>query len=238
MMADREGRLEDRPRRVKVEVFPYDDEIDVSIVNQLLDNLMADGFIQRYVVDKTPYIQITNFRKHQNPYHKEPVSVIPPNDGHSIIADATPCRPRVDPVQAHEVVALIPDSGSLIPDSYTNVRTSLERQPRVFTNTHEEIDKLVDYCTEVLNKLEGITTQTERKDRGALLKIAKNVPPSIVKQALADTQDANQRGTLKDAGAYFSARVMARCVTAGIKSPFAQVVKAQVQASDMYGLLG
>ena len=76
-LADREGRLEDRPKRVKMEVFPADD-LDVDLG---LDLLMTHGFIIRYRVkeekEQNKYIQILNFGKHQHPHHKEVQSIIP-----------------------------------------------------------------------------------------------------------------------------------------------------------------
>lgn len=73
MMADREGRLEDRPRRIKMEVFPGDN----CDVDELLNDLQHWGFIVRYEVDGVRYIQVLNFQKHQNPNPKEVASVIP-----------------------------------------------------------------------------------------------------------------------------------------------------------------
>jgi len=112
----------------------------------------------------------------------------------------------------------------------TNVLASINGQPRTHTNTPTDIDLMVDYQTEVLNKLEGVTTQTERKDRGSLLRIARHVPTSFIKRALQDTQDTHQRGELKNAGAYLSARIVTLCVTAGIKSPFAPEPKEAASA--------
>jgi hypothetical protein len=72
-LADREGRLENRPRRIKAETFPYR-EFDVSIGLQwLMDKL----FIVMYEVDGEQYIQVNNWEKHQNPHHKEVPSIIP-----------------------------------------------------------------------------------------------------------------------------------------------------------------
>lgn len=73
MMADREGRLEDRPKRIKVEIFPYDD----FDVDALLCELAEAGMIVRYQVDTGKYIWIPNFLKHQNPHKKEKDSDIP-----------------------------------------------------------------------------------------------------------------------------------------------------------------
>ncbi len=69
-LADCQGRLEDRPQRIKAEAFPYDADLDVD---RLLDELATspEKFIVRYVVDAKPYIQIANFLKHQNPHKRE-----------------------------------------------------------------------------------------------------------------------------------------------------------------------
>lgn len=78
-IADREGRLEDRPRRIKAEVMPYDN----CDINGLLDQLAGRGFITRYKVDGERYIQVVNFAKHQNPHYKEVPSEIPAPEGHT-----------------------------------------------------------------------------------------------------------------------------------------------------------
>jgi hypothetical protein len=70
---DREGRCEDRPKRIKAKVFPYF-AVDVDT---LLFSLQDRGFIRRYVVDETHYIQVVNFAKHQSPHVKEAASTIP-----------------------------------------------------------------------------------------------------------------------------------------------------------------
>lgn len=72
-LADRDGRLEDRPKRIKGELFPYDN----CDINALLDDLQKYGFILRYEVDGGKYIQIVNFSKHQNPHPKEPSKGFP-----------------------------------------------------------------------------------------------------------------------------------------------------------------
>jgi hypothetical protein len=73
LLADREGRLEDRPLRVKARLFPYD-ALDAE---GLLSRLHDAGFILRYVADGAAYIQIVNFLKHQRPKSDETASVIP-----------------------------------------------------------------------------------------------------------------------------------------------------------------
>jgi hypothetical protein len=60
-MADRRGRLEDRPKRIKAELLPYDD----ADLNFLLNGLVTRGFITRYQVGELRIIQIASFEKHQ-----------------------------------------------------------------------------------------------------------------------------------------------------------------------------
>lgn len=73
--ADRAGRLEDRPERLKVQVLPYD---DVNFV-EVLDALTAARFTQRYTgSDGRAYLQIRSFSKHQRPRTDEPDSELPP----------------------------------------------------------------------------------------------------------------------------------------------------------------
>lgn len=73
MMADREGRLNDRPKQIKGECFPYDN-LDID---NLLSELQRWGHIIRYEVDGAKYIQICNFEKHQRPHPNEIPSIIP-----------------------------------------------------------------------------------------------------------------------------------------------------------------
>ena len=72
-LADRAGRLEDRPKKVKAEIFPYDD-VDVG---SFLGELAKRNFIIRYEAEGVRYIQIVNFDKHQNPHPRETPSNIP-----------------------------------------------------------------------------------------------------------------------------------------------------------------
>lgn len=76
--ADREGRLEDRPKRLKARIFPYDD-LDMDA---LLAELARAGFIIRYIVDGKAYIAIkpSSWQKHQRPRPDEPASQIPTPD--------------------------------------------------------------------------------------------------------------------------------------------------------------
>src|SRR3990167_7392881 len=78
--ADKEGRLEDRPSRLKAEIFPYD-PVDVEKGLKLLTREKQSShkpFIVRYEIEGQRFIQILNWEKHQKPHHTEKESVIPP----------------------------------------------------------------------------------------------------------------------------------------------------------------
>lgn len=74
-LADRAGRLEDRPRRIKAEIFPYSPK---QPVGKMLDELSQRKFILRYVCADERYIQVVAWERHQNPHHREAPSTIPP----------------------------------------------------------------------------------------------------------------------------------------------------------------
>jgi hypothetical protein len=121
MLADRDGRLEDRPKRIAAQALPYDRDVDVD---QALDDLQAFGFIVRYSVDGLRCIQVINFEKHQHPHVKEKGSDLPPYvpeiKQEYELQEQAPDKPCASTVQApekhHESPSdiLIPDS--LIPD--------------------------------------------------------------------------------------------------------------------------
>lgn len=78
-LADKNGRLWDRPQQIKAECLPYD---DCDIENLLLQ--LADArFIHRYEVSGKRCIQVINFEKHQilTTWEKNTSSDVPPPKG-------------------------------------------------------------------------------------------------------------------------------------------------------------
>ncbi len=103
LLADRSGRLEDRPSRIRVEIFPYAPRTNVVA---LLSALESKKFIVRYEVNCIKYIQVEGFCKHQNPHVNEALSTIP-----------APCSVSPKAVPSTVPLGLTPDS--LIPSSLT-----------------------------------------------------------------------------------------------------------------------
>jgi hypothetical protein len=71
--ADRKGRLEDKPRDLKLRILPLD-ECDVDV---LLDDLAEGGFVERYQASGQRCIWIPQFGKYQRPHLRERDSQLP-----------------------------------------------------------------------------------------------------------------------------------------------------------------
>ena len=129
-IADRAGRLEDRPKQIKMELFPADS----YDCDAMLGALAATGMLARYEIDGKRYVQIVNFCKHQNPHKDEKASTIPDSFGvcaepnnepakHSASTVQAPCKDDAD----SELVRLIPDS--LIPEEKKEANASVTGKP-------------------------------------------------------------------------------------------------------------
>lgn len=113
MLADREGRLEDRPKKIKMQVFPA----DTYSVEPMLKSLHEAKLIHRYVVDSKGYIWIPSWTNHQNPHPREKDSVIPPPD-----------KSRVKVLPSNLKVVSSP-AESLNPESLNPERPPPEKKP-------------------------------------------------------------------------------------------------------------
>ena len=111
-IADRKGRLEDRPKRIKMELFAADNLDTDACLNQLQDA----GFILRYERDGARYIQVVNFDKHQNPHKAEQPSAVPAPDGYE--ENPAPAKQSTAPApDMHGATSEVAGLDSLIPDS-------------------------------------------------------------------------------------------------------------------------
>ncbi len=91
-LADREGRLQDRPRQIKVKLIPYDDDD----IEEVLSTLEKGKFIVRYEVEGEHYIAIPGFARHQIVNNREAESEIPPPPESSEITDTSTRGARVE----------------------------------------------------------------------------------------------------------------------------------------------
>lgn len=107
MLADKEGRMEDRPGRIKKQAIGYDD----GDADAMLSELQRAGFIERYEVDGRKLIQIVKFSKHQTPHVREAASELPEK-----VQSTAKVVPSTEQGES-KPSPRSPDSGYLIPDS-------------------------------------------------------------------------------------------------------------------------
>jgi hypothetical protein len=72
--ADREGRIEDRPRRLRAEILPYYPDVDGE---KLMADLARAGFVKRYEAEGVRLVWVVNFGDYQHPHPREIESVLP-----------------------------------------------------------------------------------------------------------------------------------------------------------------
>lgn len=108
-LADWTGRMEYRPKKITVELFPYDAGIDIP---SLIGELVSHGFVHLYGNDK--YLEILRFTNHQNPHKNEEKtpSRLPCPSSFGFDTEQVPSRNGTAPADS---LFLIPDS--LIPDT-------------------------------------------------------------------------------------------------------------------------
>jgi len=189
-IADREGRLEDRPKRIKAEVLPYDD----CDTDQLLDQLVKHGFILRYEAEGNRYIQIINFKKHQNPHVKEAESIIPPppalesapykhhastvqkpEQHNSFPADSL--NPHTDSLNPHTDSKCIPEQSSDAPVEQPAKKPKKAKYADFVSLTNAEYEALVaklgedgaKRCIEILDNYKGSTGRRYKSDYRTIL---------------------------------------------------------------------
>lgn len=113
-VCDFKGCLEYRPRRLKVQLLPYDD----CDIEEIINNLIDSGFIQIYSVEDQGYIKILNFEKHQNPHKNE--------------KEAGSDIPDIDGTKTDYIGTSRADSLLLIPDSFNPLTEVWEKDFELF----------------------------------------------------------------------------------------------------------
>jgi hypothetical protein len=159
-LADRAGRLEDRPKRIRAELLPYDD----GSVDDMLDELHRGGFIVRYEASGQRFIQVLNFGKHQTPHHKEPASTIPAPD----LSETCPGQDQDLPKSSRaDSLNLIPDS--LNPEVPTSSDASASCPASPSSSPTDPKKTLFDLGVSILTK----AGDSEKTSRSFLAKFAR-----------------------------------------------------------------
>ena len=159
-VADREGRFEYRPKKLKIELLPYDD----CDIEKLIGQLEAHGFVHLYEAEGRTIGYLPTFSSHQTPHHKEePSKLPPPKDFDS--------RSKHDSSMAQACVkqnASCPtDSLNLIPDSLNSdsllasddatrpQEPSADEAQAKKRFTPPTVDEVRAYCTERKNRVDA-----------------------------------------------------------------------------------
>lgn len=175
-VADRAGRLEDRPLRIKAELLPFDE----CNVDELLNTLSENEFIIRYEANGKRFIQIINFARHQHPHMKEAESEIPPCEAEKATSDS-PIFFAQDEHGANPSLNLNPQTLNLNPQTsnlkpQSGADTGEEKTGDEETREKREATKTSD---EADGEAEAVLTNLEKKascryrDRGAALSAIK-----------------------------------------------------------------
>jgi hypothetical protein len=134
-IADYKGCIEFRPKRLKIQLLPYDD----CDLEQLTINLDKSGFIRIYSVSGQRFIKILNFEKHQNPHknEKDAGSEIP-DIPENYISDNGLQEIQINPEQDGTAPAdsLIPLTDSLNPHSEQTRTSALDVAFEQFWNRY------------------------------------------------------------------------------------------------------
>lgn len=142
-LADRDGKLEDRPLRIKAEIFPYRDLPDF---NGYLTELERLDFIHRYTAQNMSIIHIKNFSLHQHPHRTEKLSDLPGSPDETGLT----CKEPLNNGEVTEAARLIPDSSNT--DS-SNTDSGKVKKPRT-RFTPPDVAQVKAYCLERKNSVD------------------------------------------------------------------------------------
>lgn len=118
MMADRSGRLEYRPKRIKAELLPFD---DIPVV-PLIEELATWGLVKIYEVGGQKLLWIPGFCKHQHCHVNEKLSELPahPDDAST---EPVPDQHQSTPVQVSEQHQSDPSESLLLNPEISSLRS-------------------------------------------------------------------------------------------------------------------
>ena len=162
MLADREGRLEDRPKRIAGRALPYDRDADVD---DLLNQLAGAGFITRYSVGDLAIIQINNFSKHQSPHVRESASELPSMEqGTAKVVTKHNLGCAEESPRSPDSLFLIPDSPFLIAEVAADAAVA-SKPAKVAAQATCPIDELINLYHELmpLNPPVKVRNEARRK---------------------------------------------------------------------------
>jgi hypothetical protein len=191
-VADREGRLQDRPKQLRIQLFPCD-SVDVD---GLLDRLQGENLILRYQVAGARYIQVINFKKHQRPHQNEVESVIPgPEDGAPEGRESTTkVAPEYDQGCADSDLgdtdfALTPDSCLLTADSTKTILSEETSDPADKKATHTALVKArFEHWKAIFPEETARLSLTEDRKRAISGRLREGIAPETIDEAVTNAR--------------------------------------------------
>jgi hypothetical protein len=151
-IADRSGRLKDKPAQIKLDILP----VDQCDMNEMLEKLAQAKFIIRYEIDGQRFIQIRTWCEHQNPHKDERHSIIPAPCNNSASTVQTPkshsaSSPQVSENKEHRAntVQAPYKHGANRADSLNPVPLTLNPQPSSSSSGAPALPDVFDWFREV-----------------------------------------------------------------------------------------
>ena len=172
-VCDRDGRFEWSPKRLKLDLLPYDD----LELGRVLDALEAAGLISSYEVEGRKFGVIPTWAEHQRPNHRELPSKIPqsPSQREYGIGNMeyeassrgddpvmTPSSPRHDPVITPSSPRQSPAKSDIYDDDFLNGDSDVKKIETIYGNLKPQDDSISQGCT-IVRKM--LRTQTETPER-------------------------------------------------------------------------
>jgi hypothetical protein len=184
--ADDHGRMRGNATMLARTLFPYDDDAQ-HLMPQWLDELEAIGFIRRYQLKGSNYLEIVNWSKHQKVDHKG-ASKLPSFEDRDTLANVRDdfAKPAETVPKPSETVASDLDqdqdrgSGTVDQEGDSSLRS--ESTPEASAEDQAFIDAVHELWTEGVTTLItlGIDDGKARKVIGRWLKDSGNDPPTVL----------------------------------------------------------
>ena len=172
-VCDFKGCLEYRPKRLKVQILPYDD----ACVEEIAINLERSRFIRIYSVQGRNYIKVVNFGRHQNPHKNErakgsEIPDIDDEDAQVIDSKGLAINPDKIGTSPDKIGSARADSLNLIPDSLSPDSLKLNPEekhicdlaaPKSPKRNSVPVQEIVDLYHELLPELPKVAKITDAR---------------------------------------------------------------------------
>ncbi len=146
-LADRNGRLEFRLRRIKAELFGFEPDLKDERLETAISYLKSNNFLEVYEVEDRQYLEVINFKKYQRPHPRE--SIVCPAKG---LAKVRPAVPKVLQ-EVWDLGSGILDLGSTKATSQTLGSAEPEKGSALSDPAMDEFERVDKVSTEFYGKL-------------------------------------------------------------------------------------